>query len=282
MVVLENDNLYAEINLIGAELIVLKRKGKENVLWNPDFSLWNRTAPNLFPIVGRLVNDRYQYKDCIYEMKQHGFARDLPFKVINQTQSSVELQLTDSEETKKNYPFSFEFVVIYELIEDRIGVSYKTSNKDDKKMPYSVGGHPGFVLNLPLDNYRLNFNSSFEADRWLIQNAYYSGQKQPMKINKYLNLKNEYFTSDAIVFKQLKFSKVTLEKINAEQIVTVGSANWEAIGFWTKQNAPFFCIEPWWGWADSYDSTGKIEDKGGLHWLEPQQEEILSFFIQVH
>lgn len=282
MIVLENDNLIAKINVIGAELIVLQRKGNDNVLWNPDVDFWNRTAPNLFPIVGRLVNDRYQCEDDSYEMKQHGFARDLPFSIINQSQLSVELQLTDSEETRKFYPFNFEFVVIYELIEDRIEISYKTSNNNEIKMPYSVGGHPGFALNLPLDKYRLNFHSSFEADRWLIEKGYYSGQKHSMKIDCFLNLKDEYFTSDAIVFKHPKFTKVTLEKINAEQVVTLGSSSWEAIGFWTKQNAPFFCIEPWWGWADSHDSTGNIEDKAGLHWLEPQQEEMVSYFIQVH
>lgn len=282
MIVLENDNLYAEINLTGAELVVLQQKGKENVLWNPDLAFWNRTSPNLFPIVGRLVNDRYQYKDCTYELKQHGFARDLPFTIRAKTKSHVELQLTDNEETRKKYPFSFEFVVMYELFEDRIEISYITSNKDDKKMPYSVGGHPGFALNLPLDNYNLNFHSSFEADRWLIENTFYTGQKQPMKIDSLLNLKNEYFTNDAIVFKQPKINQVTLEKINKERIVTVGSSSWDAIGLWTKQNAPFFCIEPWWGWADSHDSTGKIEEKSGLHWLEPGQEEMASYFIQVH
>lgn len=67
MIVLENDNLYAEINLLGAELIVLQQKGKENVLWNPDVDFWNRTAPNLFPFVGRLVDDRYKYQDDFYE-----------------------------------------------------------------------------------------------------------------------------------------------------------------------------------------------------------------------
>jgi galactose mutarotase-like enzyme len=282
MIVLENDNLYAEINLTGAELIVLKRKGKQNVLWNPDVDFWNRIAPNLFPIVGRLVNDCYQFNDCTYELKQHGFARDLSFKVLNQTKSCVELQLTDTDETRKKYPFSFEFMVIYELIEDRIEVSYKTSNKDDKKIPYSVGGHPGFALNLPLDNYRLNFHTSFETERWLIENAYYTGQNQPMNIDHFLNLNNQYFINDAIVFKKPKFSQVTLEKLTTEKIVTVGSLNWDAIGFWTKQNAPFFCIEPWWGWADSHDSSGNIEDKGGLHWLVPDETEIVSFFIKAH
>ena len=177
-------------------------------------------------------------------MKQHGFARDLSFSIINQSQSSVELQLTDSQETRKIYPFNFEFVVIYELIEDRIEFSYKTSNNNETIMPYSVGGHPGFDLNLPIEKYRINFHSSFEADRWLIEKGCYSGQKQSMKIDCFLNLKDEYFTNDAIVFKNPKFTKVTLEKINAEQVVTLGSSSWEAIGFWTKHNAPFFCIEP--------------------------------------
>lgn len=282
MITLENTLLKAKINLFGAELVELHRKGKENVLWAPDFSFWNRTAPNLFPIVGRLVNDRYQCNDIFYKMKQHGFARDLSFNIIEQTKTKVELQLTDSDETRKNYPFYFELTIIYELIEDQIEVSYRTLNKDNKKMPYSVGGHPGFALNLPLENYRLNFHTSFEAYRWLIENSFYTGQKQLMKINHYLNLENKYFCKDAIVFRQPKFTKVTLERADSEKIVTVGSLNWDAIGFWTKHNAPFFCIEPWWGWADSYNSTGKIEDKDGLHWLEPQASETVSYYVKLH
>lgn len=282
MVILDNSILKAKINLLGAELVELQVKGKENILWIPDFSFWNRTAPNLFPIVGRLVNDCFQYNHSSYEMKQHGFARDLPFFIVNQTHTMVELKLADSEETRKNYPFNFELKVIYELKENRIEISYKTFNKGEITMPYSVGGHPGFALNLPLKNYRLNFHTSFEADRWLIENSFYTGQKQSMKIDHYLNLENEYFFNDAIVFKQPKFTKVTLENFNDEKIVTVGSSNWDAIGFWTKQNAPFFCVEPWWGWADSSNSSGKIEEKEGLHWLEPQSEETVSYFIHIH
>lgn len=282
MVILENTILKAKINPLGAELVELQKKGKENILWVPDFSFWNRTAPNLFPIVGRLVNDQYQFNNLFYEMKQHGFARDMPFEVIKQEQNKVELQLSSSEAIKINYPFDFNFTIIFELKEDRIEISYTTFNKSNIKMPYSVGGHPGFALDLPLENYRLNFHTSIDTDRWLIENLFYTGKKQSMKIDHFLNLKNEYFFKDAIVFKQPKFTKATLENFNAEKIVTLGSSNWDAIGFWTKQNAPFFCIEPWWGWADSSNSSGKIEEKEGIHWLEPQMEETVSYFIQVH
>jgi galactose mutarotase-like enzyme len=282
MILLENQYLTAKISTIGAELIELQKNGKESILWKIDPLFWNRISPILFPIVGRLLHDSYEYDDQIFTLKQHGFARDLSFKIREQTQTKVELQLTDSEETSKIYPFSFEFIICYELFDDRIDISFRTTNKSDKNMPFSVGGHPGFAINLPLDEYRLNFHATIETERWLIEKSYYTGQKESMKIDHYLDLKNEYFLNDAIVFKHPKFSIVTLEHVNSEKVVSVGSSNWEAIGFWTKPNAPFLCIEPWWGWADSHDSSGKIENKEGLHWLKPQETETLSYFIQVH
>ena len=282
MILLENQYLTAKISTIGAELIELQKNGKESILWKMDPLFWNRISPILFPIVGRLLHDSYECDDQIFTLKQHGFARDLSFKIREQTQTKVELQLTDLEETSKIYPFSFEFIICYELFDDRIDISFRTTNKSDKNMPFSVGGHPGFAISLPLDEYRLNFHATIETERWLIEKSYYTGQKESMKIDHYLDLKNEYFLNDAIVFKNPKFSIVTLEHVNSEKVVSVGSSNWEAIGFWTKQNAPFLCIEPWWGWADSHDSSGKIENKEGLHWLKPQETETLSYFIQVH
>jgi galactose mutarotase-like enzyme len=282
MIILKNHCLTAKISSIGAELIELGRNDKNSVLWKMDNLFWNRISPILFPIVGRLLDDSYEHSEQIYRMKQHGFARDLPFRIIEQTQSKVELELTDSDETRLLYPFSFAFFVCYELMDDKIEISFRTKNNSDEKMPYSVGGHPGFAIKTPLSEYRLNFNQTFETERWMIENSYYTGHKEMYKVDQYLNLCDDFFLDDAIVFKHPLFSCVTLENLNAEKIVTVGSSKWEAIGFWTKPNAPFFCIEPWWGWADSHTSTGKIMDKEGLHWLNPEQEETVSYYIQVH
>jgi galactose mutarotase-like enzyme len=59
MIRIENKFIQADIAAMGAELIELKRKGGINVLWQKDDSIWNRTSPNLFPIVGRLIDDNH-------------------------------------------------------------------------------------------------------------------------------------------------------------------------------------------------------------------------------
>lgn len=83
------DGVLAEIALMGAELQVLKTKGGRNVLWQKDDIHWNRVAPNLFPIVGRLKGDSYTLGGASYSMRQHGFARDQKFVVEEQDESSV-------------------------------------------------------------------------------------------------------------------------------------------------------------------------------------------------
>ena len=39
-------------------------------------------------------------------------------------------------------------------------------------------------------------------------------------------------------------------------------------GIWTKPNAPFLCIEPWCGLADSVSDKGSIYEKEGIIILE--------------
>ena len=42
-----------------------------------------------------------------YPMAQHGFARDLPFTVVDRGADAVTLRLTDGPETRVHYPFAF-------------------------------------------------------------------------------------------------------------------------------------------------------------------------------
>jgi galactose mutarotase-like enzyme len=281
-IILLNEEIEVKINLLGGELEYLGKIHHNNLLWFKNEEFWNRVSPNLFPIVGKLKNDSFQYKKKTYLMKQHGFARDLEFEVVKQTNNSVELSLRDNEKTRQQYPFSFCFSILYELVGKIIYISYKTINMGDEVLPYSVGGHPGFDINLPIENYKLNFYESFISERWIIEDGLYSGKTEKMKIDGTLNLKSEFFMLDALVFKAPSFSKVTLENSSLGKIITLGSNNWEAIGFWTKQGAPFLCIEPWWGWADNQKTNGNLFQKSGMHFLETGESEIVSYYIEVH
>ncbi|MEY4627396.1 MAG: hypothetical protein RL003_1368, partial [Bacteroidota bacterium] len=101
------NGVVAEIALLGAELQVLRNTEGANVMWQVDEQYWNRVAPNLFPIVGRLVNDSYTVDGVSYAMRQHGFARDQRFEVLEKEDSSVLLGLRSSEVTLGVYPFHF-------------------------------------------------------------------------------------------------------------------------------------------------------------------------------
>ena len=278
---LENEIINARIALLGAELIELSTVLGENVLWEKDDAIWNRTAPNLFPIVGRLLNDTYTWNGKEYAMRQHGFARDQQFTIIDQTASSVTLRLTSNATTYLQFPFDFELDITYALQRNQLKITHCTRNLTKEAMPYSVGGHPGFAIKDKLTNYELQFSNAFQAERCLIEGNYYSGATKTMNIEPVLPLDFSLFASDALVFKQPPFQSVTLSHATKGKLVTVHFESLDAIGFWTKENAPFFCIEPWWGWADSLSHNGNLAKKEGMHWLNSGETEKLVYSLEI-
>ncbi|MCX8485530.1 MAG: hypothetical protein RL747_1426 [Bacteroidota bacterium] len=277
------NGVVAEIALLGAELQVLRNTEGANVMWQVDEQYWNRVAPNLFPIVGRLVNDSYTMDGVSYAMRQHGFARDQRFEVLEKEDSSVLLGLRSSEVTLGVYPFHFHFQVRYRFEEKVLWVDYITENTGEVPMLYSVGGHPGFALQGALEGHSLLFSMAgervgFAAERRLIEGGYYSGATKTVDVaNGVLVLTDGLFESDAIVFNEPVFDAVTLVNAKGEAMVDFYCWEWDAVGFWTKPGAPFFCIEPWWGWADSVNSDGDFRKKAGLHSLEAGAVEQVSY-----
>jgi len=108
MIILNNDLITLTVNPLGAEIQQLTHATHGNLIWNKDDQIWNRFAPVLFPIVGRLLDDQYILNGQHYSMKQHGFARDQVFEVLAQDNSSITFRLRDNKHTRIQYPFSFE------------------------------------------------------------------------------------------------------------------------------------------------------------------------------
>jgi galactose mutarotase-like enzyme len=149
-------------------------------------------------------------------------------------------------------------------------------------MPFSLGAHPGFAIDKPLNHYKLVFDQPFTANRHLIDNGLYTGESTPTMQNTHeLLLSDELIQHDAVVFKNVPFYRVTLCELDNTPVVTVSSSDFPHWGFWTKPGAPFFCIEPWAGLADSTNATGNLRDKEGIHILEPNQVKQFSFSIEM-
>lgn len=250
------------------------------MLWSKQTDHWNRIAPNLFPIVGRLINDSYTLQGKSYRMTQHGFARDMEFEVVEQREGFVRLRLVSGPESMDVYPYSFVFEVCYSLTEGGIVISYETQNTGNEPMYYSVGGHPAFYLEEALENYYLEFDEAIQLEREELEGSYFSGETSYYGVSTHLTLGDELFENDAFVLKNPAFKSVSLKHQNGETLIQMNCDSWMAIGFWTKKDAPFICIEPWWGWADHLDSNGELEEKAGIRKLNPGEKEQLGYSIE--
>ena len=270
IITITNNKISASIDTLGAELIRLEKDNK-NYIWTVDETYWNKTSPILFPIVGRLKNDTYSIENKTYELPRHGFARNLEFQIVNQTESSVVFVLESNSETLKNYPFEFELRLEYELDENELKMKYFVENKSEATMPFSIGAHPAFVIENSFSDYSLKFNQTEEFISYDLDKEQFSNSFR--KINSedgQINLNYSLFEKDALVFKHLQSNKLTLLKKN-EPVLSVQFEGFPYLGIWTKPNAPFLCIEPWCGLADNVNHNGNIFEKEGINLLHPQE-----------
>ena len=290
MITLKNDNLTVEIAELGAQLHSIQRNdNKIEYLWQGDPDSWKRQAPILFPFVGRLMNDQYQFAGKTYHQTQHGFTRDREFEVVDQTASKVVLEQTDSEGTLKVFPFAYQLRVIYELVGDQLSVRYAVTNPDSKKsLIYAIGAHPGF--NMPLnsegsfDKVQLSVTPAEEYSRVVLDGPY-NDSDNPIMIDMHepKTINHEVFKNDAIIFEtgSAKFT-ATLTDPSNNHGVHVHTFGTQHVGVWSPYpaKANLVCIEPWWGIADNVNADGNLLHKQGMHRLAPQDSTEYQFSIE--
>ena len=265
-----NNKISASIDSLGAELIRLEKDSK-NYIWTVDETYWNKTSPILFPIVGRLKNDTYSIENKTYELPRHGFARNLEFQIVNQTESSVVFVLESNSETLKNYPFEFELRLEYELDENELKMKYSVENKSEVTMPFSIGAHPAFTIEDSFSDYSLKFNQTEEFISYELDNEQFNAESKKIQSEKgIINLNYTLFEKDALVFKHLQSNELTILK-KKEPVLSVQFEGFPYLGIWTKPNAPFLCIEPWCGLADNRNHNGNIFEKEGINFLQAKE-----------
>ena len=153
---IENNKFKIGVKECGCELTSIYDKISDyEYLWQGDESIWYGQSPILFPIVGRLIDDKYRYCETEYEMPKHGFARKTKWSLLNKDTDSMAFILTESEETLKIYPFNFDLIVTYTIDENSLKVTHTVVNKNEETMYFSLGAHPGF-------NFKIGDKLSFE------------------------------------------------------------------------------------------------------------------------
>lgn len=273
---LENEALRCGISEHGAELKSIRDKAEnKEYLWQADPAYWNRTSPILFPFVGAVWEGVYRHEGKEYRMTQHGFARDMDFRVVKADQTSILFEVSDTEETRKVYPFAFGLQVGYRLEKTTVFVDWKVENRNEGDMYYSIGAHPGFSVSSLNRSAFLLYDTEGKPlsgikNRIVGSKSCISDTTEiiPLK-DGMLPLSVSLFDKDALVLEDGQVGCVELCALsdngeidpNAKKIAV--TFDMPLVGLWSppKMDAPFVCIEPWIGRCDREGFAGELAER---------------------
>jgi galactose mutarotase-like enzyme len=292
MFVIENDVLKVDIVRHGAEVRkVTHKKNKLDYMWTGDETYWGRVSPVLFPIVGRLKEDHYQLDGQTYKMSQHGFLRDVDFDVADQTSTTVSFVFESLGRFIHVYPYEFTATIRYRLIEDSLIVQWQILNVNKEAMYFSIGAHPAFkvplVENETIEDYHLHFKPAINKNvmEYELKNSFIHEKGTANKLST-IPLTNSLFARDALIYSNI--DKVTLVSNQSGHGVEVMFQGFPFVGIWSKYMetdgtiAPFVCIEPWYGIADTYDTTGNLKEKFGVNKLGAGETFRAEYIMKFH
>ncbi|MDE6182264.1 MAG: aldose 1-epimerase family protein [Eubacteriales bacterium] len=286
---IKNATLEVEISTLGAELQSIKKDGTQ-YLWQGSEDSWKNKATNIFPYVGRMTDGKYTFKGNTYEMGGHGLIRYIEFVPAQISENKIIFKTESDENTLKSYPFKFELHIIYEIIENKLNISFQVFNKDSQTMYFGLGGHHGFFVPLEdgieFEDYYLEFENACNpikyntavADGLIRDNVAYA-----LKNDKILNLEHNLFDNDALIFEYMdKTITLKSDKSNKKVVVNYPNMNYLAIWHTPSKKVPFVCIEPWTSLPSRYGITEDFENQPSLISLEANKSYINTWTVSIY
>lgn len=266
--IVENEWIKAEIDSHGAEIKSLfGKKTNRNYMWCGDDKFWGRISPILFPFVGSVKDRKYRHKGKEYEMGQHGFARDMEFEVVSKSETEVRFCLKATAQTKEKYPFDFCLEAGYSIEKNKIKVSWKVVNEGKNVMHFSIGGHPAFMCPIVEGTKQTDYYIAFDTQQALQSDVIEDGLigtafREYRTEEGLYKITSDMFDGDALVMEKHQAHRVSLCLPDKTPYLTV-AFDAPLFGIWSpvKKNAPFICIEPWFGRADRTDFKGELEER---------------------
>ena len=264
----------------GARILRWQREGREIITW-PEDADWSRILkvrggnPILFPFVARhFVDGKNElWRDAegtVRPMPQHGFARDAHFEPIHESDGeTLRLRLTDSAQTRADYPFSFQFDVVIALRpKSRLEIRFETTNRGETPLPYYAGHH--FYLAIPHAE-RADWSLDLPCAAWGRQAPDGSIVREPATAAP-LRLDDPALI-DRFQIEPKEASTTLLNSRTGQRLVfdlqQGGTATWYAVTTWTEApTSDFFCVEPWLGLPNA------IHHGEGLRYVAAGQCEI--------
>lgn len=272
----------------GAELTSLIANDRE-YLWQGDPNYWGRRAPILFPVVGRLADDKLRINGEEYHMSQHGFARDTDFVECDENHYRI------VESNHPNYPYNYDLSVKYKIEGNTVSCLWLVHNKGTDYMHFQIGAHPAF--NLPdynIEDVIHGYLQCFDSNGRIVTPAVnsflkdglrhqYVERKTLFNENALIAITNDTFNDDAIIFEKGQVASIALLDKTGCKVLSVVCSQADVFGLWSpnKLGCPFVCIEPWCGIADRCDFNGEISEREFNHSLAPGNTCLFNYSIKV-
>jgi galactose mutarotase-like enzyme len=204
--------------------------------------------PVLFPSPGPLAGDKFSRAGRSGSMKQHGFARNRAWTVVETTARETTLQLASDDETRAQYPWDFVARLRYALSGTKLTVETRVENKGDTAMPYALGFHPYFHLQ---DGEKKNARIPTDAKR-----AWDNVTKKMIDVTGPIDLTVKEVDLHLI---DHSTSSATLDR-GEDRIVLSGDPEFRRWVVWTLAGKDFVCLEPWTAAADALNTGDRLTE----------------------
>lgn len=290
---IENGVLSLNIDEHGAEMTSLidLRNGVQ-MLWQGDAKYWKGQSPILFPTVGRVNDDTIRHNGLSYPMSKHGFVRNMDFSVTHRESDNIEMMVESDNETRKHFPFGFRFTVRYELVDNKVIITFRTENTDanEVSVPFHLGAHPAFNIPEWNETDEIHGYLGFNIKDKLVSNGLKPGGllwpegsfDVPLDGHSMLALTNETFQCDTILDTRGVARTCVLYNKGKEAVVKVDFDS-PVLALWTpcSGKAPFVCIEPWWGCCDRFDYEGEFSQRTWTNHAKTNEANEISYTITI-
>ena len=192
--------------------------------------------------------------------------------------------LTDDDSSRAVYPFAFTLGLRYKLEGNNLQCTYEVYNPGSEVLLFSVGAHPAFAVpltgNTVYTDYYLQFNAAENLQRFKLDNGLIAAPEALPVNNNILPLQQSLFYEDAIVLKHMQSNSIKIGCNKNSHGINFKFDDFPFFGIWAAKDAPFVCLEPWCGIADSVHTNQQLINKEGIiklaanaHWQRQWQVE---------
>ena len=219
--------------------------------------------PVLFPSPGKLDGDAWSQAGKKGTLKQHGFARNLPWDVVRtgtEGAATVTLRLASNAATRANYPWEFTVEYTYTLRGDVLRIDQRFENTGKDPMPFGAGFHPYFHVK--------------QSEKGVTKIGTKATRAFDNVIKKNVDVSRIDLTLAEVDLHLLDHGPrpCTLET-PGRKITLTGSPEFTHWVVWTLTGKAFVCVEPW-------TSPGNALNTGeGLITLAPGESRTL--FVEI-